>query len=103
MTEVRGLCPASTAILHTLVSLQLWLHRPTQEARSDNPPVLAQHAEQGAFPSTANILPRHGVLAWNPAHVQLERNRVGEPSLFSEENCLSLHATIRSQGSKSGN
>src|SRR5215469_3290439 len=29
--------------------LQLWLHRLTREARSDNPPVLAQHAEQGAF------------------------------------------------------
>jgi hypothetical protein len=32
--------------------------------QSDNPPVLVQHAEQGALPSTANILPRHGVLAW---------------------------------------
>jgi len=30
--------------------------------------------------STENVLPLHGVLAGNPA-VQLERNRVGEPSL----------------------
>ena len=67
MTEVRGLCLALTAILYTLARLQLWLHRPTQEARSDKTPVLAQHAEQGALPSTENILPRHGILAWNPS------------------------------------
>src|SRR5260370_28191603 len=41
---------------------------------SDKRPVLAQHAEQGALLSTENILPMHGVLAWNPAHFQLERN-----------------------------
>ncbi len=68
--------------------------------RSDNPPVLVQHAEQGTLPSTENILPTHGVLAWNPAHVQLEKNRVGEPSLFSEEKCLSLHLPILSEERK---
>lgn len=60
LTEVGGLCLASTATLHTLARLQLWLHRPTQEARSDKTPVLAQHAGQGVFSSTENILPESG-------------------------------------------
>ena len=54
---------------------------------SDKSPVLAQHAEQGALLSTENVLPRHGVLAWNPT-VQLERY-MGEPSLSGEPECLS--------------
>jgi len=41
--------------------------------------------------STENVLPLHGVLAGNPA-VQLERNRVGEPSLSAEAECLSPQA-----------
>ena len=31
MTEVRGLCLASTTVLHTLAGVQLWLHRPTHQ------------------------------------------------------------------------
>jgi hypothetical protein len=61
---------------------------------SDKRPVLVQHAEQGAFSSTENILPRHGMLAWNPAHVQLGGDRVGEPSLPGDLGCLSLQRTI---------
>jgi hypothetical protein len=55
--------------------------------RSDKAPILVQHAEQGASVSTGNILPRHGILAWNPLNIPLERYRVGEPSLSSEEEC----------------
>jgi len=33
----------------------------------DKVPVLAQHAESAALSSTENVLPRHGILAWNPA------------------------------------
>ena len=39
----------------------------------DKVPVLAQHAESAALSSTENVLPRHGILAWNPT-VQLERS-----------------------------
>jgi len=49
MSELRGLCLASTAVLHSLAEEQLWLHWLTQEAPSDKRPVLAQHAEQGAL------------------------------------------------------
>jgi hypothetical protein len=58
---------------------------------TDKCPVLAQHAEQEAFSSTTSVLPLHGVLAGNPA-VLLERNRVDEPSLSAEAECLSLQA-----------
>src|SRR5439155_17255774 len=49
----------------------------------DKVPVLAQHAESAACSSTENVLPRHGILAWNPT-VQLERYHAGELSLSSE-------------------
>ena len=59
---------------------------------SDKWPVLAHRGrttcEKGALFSTENILPTHGVLAWNPANVPLERS-VGETSLSGEPECLS--------------
>ena len=57
--------------------------------RSDNAPILAQHAEQEALLSTENVLPRHGILAWNLDH-SVRKEPAGELSLFSEEKCLSL-------------
>jgi len=66
----------------------------------DKVPVLAQHAESAALSSTENVLPRHGVLAWNPT-VQLERYHAGEPSLSSELECLSLHEEYRTNARKS--
>jgi hypothetical protein len=66
----------------------------------DKCPVLAQHAGQGAL-STKSVLPEHGLLAQNLT-TQLERYRVGKPSLFSEEKCLSLHKSILAQESKTG-
>ena len=66
----------------------------------DKRPVLAQHAEQGAF-STTSVLPEHGLLAQNLA-TQLERYRVDKPSLSGEPECLSLHLPILSELSKSG-
>ena len=67
---------------------------------SDKCPVLAQHAGQGTL-STQSVLPERGLLAQNLA-TQLERYRVGKPSLFSEEKCLSLHESILAQESKNG-
>ncbi len=66
----------------------------------DKVPVLAQHAESAACSSTENVLPRHGILAWNPT-VQLERYRAGEPSLSSELECLSLQKEDRIHAYKS--
>ena len=67
---------------------------------SDNPPVLAQHAGQGAL-STEDILPGSGFSARTP-YVQLERYREGEPSLSGEPECLSLLRSVLFQWSKSG-
>ena len=64
-------------------------------------PVLAQHAEQGAL-STENVLPRHGILAWNPFR-SVGKEPVGEPSLSGEPECLSLHLPILSEQAKTGN
>ncbi len=61
---------------------------PEDSGVHDNHPVLAQHAKQEALFSTENVLPRHGVLAWNPS-VRLEKNRASELSLFGEPKCLS--------------
>ena len=46
----RGLCLGSTATLRTGEGAQLWLHRPTQEARTDKTPVLVQSCR------TSNVL-----------------------------------------------
>jgi hypothetical protein len=66
----------------------------------DKVPVLAQHAESAAFTSTENVLPRHGLLAWNPT-VQLERYYAGELSLSSELECLSPQAEYRTHARNS--
>ncbi len=41
--------------------------------------------------STENVLPRHGILAWNPLR-SVGKVPTGEPSLSGEAECLSLHA-----------
>ncbi len=103
MIEVRGLLLASTATRNSLPSDALASTAATSGA-SDKSPVLAQHgrttSEQGAFKSTENVLPRHGVLAWNPT-VQLERSHVGEPSLSSKLECLSLPEEYRTHAQES--
>ena len=48
MTEVRGLLPTSTAILVPFRGLAL-VSSVATSGLSDNQPVLAQHAEPGAF------------------------------------------------------
>ncbi len=57
---------------------------------SDKQPVLVQHAGQGAL-STENVLPDSGFSVRTP-YVQLEKKPVGEPSLSTEAECLSLPA-----------
>lgn len=57
---------------------------------SDKQPVLVQHAGQGAL-ATENVLPDSG-FSVRTSYVQLEKNPVGEPSLSTEAECLSLHA-----------
>jgi len=62
----------------------------------DKVPVLAQHgfeatSEQERSISTTSVLPRHGVLVWNPGH-SVGKVPVSELSLSSEEECLSLQA-----------
>ena len=68
----------------------------------DKVPVLAQLAEPEALPSTENVLPRHGVLAWNLDR-SVGKEPVGEPSLSGEPECLSLQLSILSEQSKTGN
>src|SRR5258708_3189463 len=50
MTEVRGLCLASTATLHTLARLQLWLHRPTHQC------VLTRRPSLPSMPAKDRVL-----------------------------------------------
>ncbi len=67
--------------------------------RSDNAPVLAQHAEQGAlfrprtFYLAADSLPE-------PGECSVGKVPVGEPSLSGEPECLSLRRPILPQGRK---
>src|SRR6266571_707523 len=88
-----GLCLSSTAILHTARGVQLWLQRSTHRGVLTRRPCSSSLAGRAALSSTENVLPRHGVLAWN-----LDRSvgkvPVGEPSLSGEPECLSLPGTI---------
>jgi hypothetical protein len=102
MTEVRDLCLALTAILHTLARLQLWLHRPTHQGGLTKRPSLPSMPNKERYHRPRTFYPGTAFLPGTRLNVQLERNRVGEPSLFSEEKCLSLHLPIRSQGAKGG-
>jgi hypothetical protein len=52
---------------------------------------------------TKNILPRHGVLAWNPANVKPGKEPGGELSLSPVGECLSPHSSILCGRSKTGN
>src|SRR5260370_25734927 len=69
---------------------------------SDNGPVLAQHAEQEAF-----LIDRERFTQARRSCLEPDRSvgkePVGEPSLSSEEECLSLHDSILSHEEKSGN
>ncbi len=82
LTSARGLYLASTATLPTLTGQQLWLHRLTHQGGPTIRPSLPSMPSKGRSSSTENILPRHGVPAWNPANVQLGR--------YLEANRLSL-------------
>ena len=70
--------------------------------RSDNTPVLTQHAEQGAL-----FRPRTFYLAADsllePGECSVGKEPVGELSLSGEPECLSLHEAILPQQEKSGN
>ena len=91
----------STATLQTLTGQQLWLHSPMHQGLLTRGPCwLSMPSQQRS--STKSVLPLHGVLVGNLA-TQLERYRVGKPSLFSSEKCLSLHVLILTQATKSGN
>src|SRR5207302_370875 len=89
--EARGLHLRSTATRCLCEERPLWLHSATHRALLTRGPSLSSVPDKERC-STENIFPRHGVLAWNPAHVQLERKRIGEPSLCSsseeEGKCL---------------
>ena len=67
----------------------------------DKHPVLTQHAESEASQSTENVLPRHGVLAWNLDR-SVGKELVGKPSLSGEPECLSLQLSILSEQSRTG-
>ena len=100
MTEVRGLCLASTPVLHTLAGVQLWLHRPTHQGLLTIVPSLLSMPNKEH--STENILPAADSLPELTA-CSVVKVPAGEPSLFSEEKCLSLHGTLLSEKRKSGN
>src|SRR6266702_17106 len=97
--EARGLRLYSTATQKGDLSALASLYDTSESfdsGPSDKRPVLAHHGrttcKQEALLSTKNVLPEHGILAQNLS-VQLEKNPVGELSLSSEEECLSLHCT----------
>src|SRR5713226_7762818 len=105
--KTRGLLLASASTRYTNVHVPLRLHRPQHPSLSTlgtmtRYPFLPS---MGVKPlpskkrySTKNVLPRHGILAWNPS-VQKDVNRVSELSLFGEPKCLSLqteHSTLTS-------
>src|SRR5713226_1844064 len=95
MSKLRGLLLASTATRNPLPNCVLASQAATSwepedsTGATDNCPVLAQHAEQGALVSTENVLPGSGFSVGTP-YVQLERGHRGEPSLSGEPECLSL-------------
>ena len=99
MTEVRGLCLASTAVLHTLAGVQLWLHRPTHQGLLTIVPSLLSMPNKER--STENIFPAADSLP-ELTECSVVKVPVGEPSLFSEEKCLSLHGTLLSEKRKIG-
>lgn len=100
MTQVKGLCLASTAILFSCKGIQLWLHRLTHRAVLTRRPSLPSMAEP--LPSKERVTDREHFtrkrfLFRNPAHVQLGRRVVVEPSLSGVPECLSLHEQVYHQ------
>src|SRR5260221_6503112 len=93
MHEYRGLCLVSTAIQKG--DLSALASQTNTSGTMTRYLCLLTIAEllvsKQRCQSTENVLPLHGVLAGNPA-VQLERNRVSEPSLSAKAECLSLQA-----------
>ena len=68
-----------------LTSAPSWLSMPNQE-RSQ---------------STENVLPRHGLLAWNPLR-SVGKEPGGEPSLSGKPECLSLHTSLLPERTQTG-
>ncbi len=101
MRKRRGLCLASTATLVSLAERQLWLHRPTHRGLPTRGPSLPSMPNKERCHSTESVLPRHGVLACDPATRDRE-GTAGEPSLSVEPECLNLHRSILAQEAKSG-
>src|SRR6266849_6979938 len=100
-----SLCLCSTATLCINVHTQLWFQRTTHPSpKTLGPPTTAPFLpsmpSKKRSRSTENVLPRHGILAWNPT-VQLERYRTDEPSLSGEPECLSLQEEYRTNDRKS--
>src|SRR6202049_765076 len=75
----------------------------TQEARSDNPPVLTQHAEQGAFFLDRVHFTQARCSCLEHGECSVGKVPGGEPSLSAGTECLSLSRAILSEGGKSGN
>jgi hypothetical protein len=71
----------------------LWLHRTTHQGTLTSYPSRFSVAEPlpNQEHATKNVLPERGFSLRTP-YIQLERYRVGELSLSSEPECLSLHA-----------
>ena len=95
------MCLTSTAILQTLTGQQLWLHRLTHQGG------LTIHPSLPSMPDKERDRPRTFYLAADslpePGACLVGKVPVGEPSLFSEEKCLSLHIAILAQKEKTGN
>src|SRR5215472_11894784 len=101
MTEVRGLCLASTATRKG--DFPLWLHRPTHHGSVAAPPGYPTSSPSlSSMPGKERYRPRTFYLTAGSLSERhtfsratfrwLEKNPVGEPSLSTEAECLSLHA-----------
>ena len=78
---VGGLHLDSAATQHTEAGALLWLHCPMHRGQLTTAPSLPSMPDKERFRAMC-VLPEHGLLAQNLA-TQLERYRVGKPSLFS--------------------
>src|SRR6266478_2656612 len=96
-----SLCLASTAPQKALSSQLLWLHWLTHQGGLTIRPSLP------SMPDKERYRPRTFYLAADslpePGECSVGKVPVGEPSLFSEEKCLSLHVSILAQEKKIGN
>jgi hypothetical protein len=102
MSELRGSCLASTAVLHSLAEEQLWLHWLTHRGLLTRGPSLLSMPNKGHCDRPRTFYPGTAFLPGTRSE-ETGKEPVGEPSLFSEEKCLSLHPAILSDRRKTGN